>query len=46
MQDNTNAMKLEQNGKASSSQKIKYINVQYFIIKDRINLGEGEVSIK
>jgi hypothetical protein len=35
-QDNPRAMLLEKNGKASSSKRIKHVQVRYFFIKDRI----------
>ena len=44
LQDNMSAMKLEVNGKASSSWKIKHINIRFFFIKDHID--NGEVSVK
>ena len=44
MQDIFSAMKLEKNGKASSSRKTKHINISYFFMKDRID--NGEVAIK
>ena len=44
MQDNVSAMKLEKNGRASSSRKTNHINIRYFFIKDRIDTGE--VAIK
>ena len=40
MQDNVSAMKLEKNGRASSSRKTKHINIRYFFIKDKIDTGE------
>ena len=33
-QDNTSAIQLENNGKMSSSNRTKYINVRYFFVKD------------
>ena len=44
MQDNVSVMKLERIWRASSSQCMKYINVQYFFIKDQIDLGD--INIK
>ena len=35
-QDNQSTMKLEMNGKRSSGQKIRHIDIHYFFIKDRI----------
>jgi hypothetical protein len=43
-QDNMSAMLLETNGKESSSNRTKHINVRYFFIKDRV--GAGEITIK
>ena len=42
-QDNQSAILLEKNGKFSSGQRTKHINVRYFFIKDRIDDGEIEV---
>lgn len=39
-QDNKSTMLLECNGKASSSKRMKHINVRYFFITDRIAKGE------
>ena len=44
MQDNMSAIKLENNGKASSSQKTKHINMRHFFINDKIDIRE--VSVK
>ena len=43
-QDNQSAMLLEQNGKYSSSQRTRHVNIRYFFIKDRI--ASGEVDVK
>ena len=36
-QDNTSAMQLEKNGRASSHKITRHINIRYFFIKDQIN---------
>jgi hypothetical protein len=43
-QDNQSSMLLERNGKASSSERMKHINVRYFFITDRIAKGEVQVE--
>jgi hypothetical protein len=43
MQDNTSAMKLEENGRLSSRSNTRHINIRYFFIKDRVD--KKEVSI-
>jgi hypothetical protein len=43
-QDNLSAILLKKNGGASSSKRIKHINVRYFFIKDGI--ASGEVTVK
>jgi hypothetical protein len=43
-QDNKSTMLLECNGKASSSKRMKHINVRYFFITDRIAKGEVRVE--
>jgi len=43
-QDNKSTMLLERNGKASSSKRMKHINVRYFFITDRISKGEVRVE--
>ena len=40
MQDNQSAIKLEQNGKASSGKRTRHINIRYFFVKDRIERKE------
>ena len=42
-QDNTSVIQLENNGKTSSGQRTRHINIRYFFIKDRV--GSGEVTI-
>jgi hypothetical protein len=39
-QDNKSAILLEKNGKASSSKCRKHINIRYFIITDRVKMGD------
>ena len=39
-QDSTSTIQLERNGKASSRQRTKHINIEYFFIKDRVESGE------
>jgi hypothetical protein len=41
---NMSAMILKTNGKESSSNRTKHVNVRYFFIKDRI--GAGEITLK
>jgi hypothetical protein len=42
-QDNKSAILLEKKGKASSSKRMKHINIRYFFITDRVN--KGDVSL-
>ena len=42
-QDNTSSIALEKNGKMSSSQRTRHINIRYFFIKDKVE--KDEVSI-
>jgi hypothetical protein len=42
-QDNKSSILLEKNGKASSSKRTQYINIQYFFIADRVS--KEEVSV-
>ena len=44
MQDNESAIKLEENGQASSGKRTRHMNVRYFFIKDRIDSGEIKVE--
>ena len=39
-QDHKSAILLENNGKASSSKKTKHIDIRYFFVTDRIQMGE------
>jgi hypothetical protein len=43
-QDNKSAILMEENGKLSSSQRTRHINIRYFFIKDRITSKEIEVQ--
>ena len=43
-QDNKSAILLEENGRDSSSKCTKHINVQYFFIKDEVEIGEVTVK--
>ena len=36
MQDNQSAMKLEKNGKKSSSKRTRHLNIKYFFLTDQI----------
>jgi hypothetical protein len=44
-QDNKSSILLEKNGKASSSKRTKYINIQYFFIIDRVIKEELSVVL-
>ena len=44
LQDNQSAILLEQNGILSSTKRTKHINVRYFFIKNKIDIGEIEVK--
>jgi hypothetical protein len=39
-QDNTSSIKLETNGKASSTKRTRHINIRYFLITDKIKRGD------
>ncbi len=43
-QDNQSTMKLEANGKASSSKRTRHFNIKYFYITDLIQRGEVQVQ--
>ena len=43
-QDNQASMRLEMNGKRSSGQRTRHINIRYFFITDRIE--KGEISVE
>jgi hypothetical protein len=42
-QDNKSAILLVKNGKASSSKRMKHVNIRYFFFTNRIN--KGDVSL-
>ena len=44
MQDNTSAIKLERNGKASSGKNTGHLNIRCFCIKDLLDKGEFDVE--
>ena len=39
-QDNTSSIKLETNGKASSTKRTRHINIRYFLVTDKIKRGD------
>jgi hypothetical protein len=43
-QDNMSAIKLERNGRQSSSKRTRHLNIRHFFIKDRVD--SGELNIK
>ena len=43
-QDNMSAMLLEKHGRGTSTERTKNIRVRYFLIKDRIVVGDMEVD--
>jgi hypothetical protein len=43
-QDNTSTIRLEENGKASSTKRTRHINIRYFLITDKIKRGEVTVE--
>jgi hypothetical protein len=43
-QDNQSTMKLEHNGRASSSKPTRHINICYFFIMDRVKQGDVTVG--
>jgi hypothetical protein len=43
-QDNKSAILLAENGKMSSGQRTRHINIRYFFVKDRIDSGEIRVE--
>jgi hypothetical protein len=43
-QDNQSAMLLENNGRGSSSQRTRHINIRYFFVTDRIKANEVSVE--
>ena len=44
-QDNMSGIKLEENGKKSSTKRTKHIRVRYFFIKDRIEKGDIDCEV-
>jgi hypothetical protein len=42
--DNTSAMKLEENGRASASKRTRHFNIKYFYITDLIERGEVKIE--
>ena len=43
-QDNQSAMKLEKNGRQSSGQRTRHVNIRYFFIKDKIEQNEIQLE--
>ena len=43
-QDNQSAIKMEQNGRDSTTGKSRHINIRYFFVKDRIAKGGNKVE--
>ena len=43
-QDNTSAIQLENNGKASSSKRTRHLDIRYFFIKDQVD--KQQLNIK
>ena len=43
-QDNTSSIRLENNGKASSTKRTRHINIRYFTITDRVKNGEDIIE--
>eukprot|EP00957_Ditylum_brightwellii_P074718 5679266-Ditylum_brightwellii.AAC.1 len=39
-QDNESAIRLEKNGKGSSSKRTRHIDIRYFFVTDRIEAGD------
>ena len=39
-QDNTSSIKLETNGKSSSTKRTRHINIRYFLVTDKVKRGE------
>ena len=39
-QDNTSAISLSKNGKSSRTKRMKYINIRYFFVTDKLNKEE------
>ena len=43
-QDNKSTMLLEMNGRMPSGRRTKHINARYFMVADRVAIGEAEVE--
>jgi hypothetical protein len=43
-QDNMSAIKLEKNGRQSSSKRTRHLNIKHFFIKDRVDAGELRIE--
>ena len=43
-QDNQSTMKFKKNGRASSGEKTRHINIRYFFVTDRIQANETKVE--
>jgi hypothetical protein len=43
-QDNMSAIKLEKNGRQSSSKRTRHLNIKQFFIKDRVEAGELRIE--
>lgn len=43
-QDNTSSIKLETNGKCSSTKRMRHIIIRYFMVTDRVKKGELRVE--
>lgn len=43
-QDNTSTMRLEKNGKASSTKRTQHIDIRYFCITDRVKSGQIDIE--
>jgi hypothetical protein len=44
LQDNTSSIRLEKNGKASSTKRTRHINIRYFFITDRVKTGRTDIE--
>ena len=43
-QDNQSAIKMEKNGKSSTTGKSRHVHIRYFFLKDRVSKGEVEIQ--
>ena len=43
-QDNQSAIRMENNGRRSSTKRTRYMNIRYFFITDRVNAGDFKVQ--